>query len=117
MPVVENWVVSVTTKSCMAARGHGDEPCWAVPGNQRGCAEEVSLGRFVPMPASRPGASQGVWGKVGEDGGEEIAGKVAPHGIGDGEMFAPVPWVRIYVTTRTIGVVPGGECRTIIGGG
>ena len=58
MPVVENWVVSITTQSSssMAARGQGDEPWWAVPGNhQRGCAEEKSLGRFVPMPACRPG--------------------------------------------------------------
>jgi hypothetical protein len=70
MPVVENWVVSITTQSSMAARGHGDEPWCAVPGNhQRGCAEEESRGRFVPMPACRPGASQGVWGEIGEDGG------------------------------------------------
>jgi hypothetical protein len=107
MPVVENWVVSVTAQSSVAARRHGDEPWWVGPGHRRGCAEEISLGRFMPMPASRPGASQGVWGEVGEDGGEEIQGKVAPHSsIGDVEMFERRG--RIYTTQL---VVPGESCN------
>ena len=74
-----------------------------MPGNhQRGCAEEESLGRFVPMPASRPGASQGVWGEVGEDSGEEIKRKVAPHCTGAGVNACTASEDIYDVTTKLV---------------
>lgn len=89
MPNVVNWVVSVARQS-VVSHGHGQEPWWLVPGHRRDCGQEVSLGTCVPMPASRPGPSQGVWGEVGEDVGKEIRGKVAPHGNGKGERFCTI---------------------------
>ena len=49
----------------IALNWHGQEPCQII----RGCAQRVSLGTRVPVPARRAGTCQGVWGEEGEDVG------------------------------------------------